>query len=188
LLILGENSFFNYGYNHYCQFLFIFVKHTEKITKLMKLDSTDKELLKLLQQDAHLTIKQLSSMLNLSPTPIYERIKRMEKDGIIKKYVAVIDREKIDRELMVFCNIRLKEHAQEMGKTFVDKVLSMTEVVECYNISGEYDFLLKVTVKDMKSYQAFLMNKLAALDNIGSTHSNFVMSEIKVDTVLEFGD
>jgi DNA-binding Lrp family transcriptional regulator len=152
----------------------------------MKLDSVDKEILRLLQTDAHLTTKELSSRLNLSPTPIYERVKRLEKDGIIKKYVAVIDRDKVEKELMVFCNIRLKEHAQEMGRKFVDRVMDMNEVIECYNISGEYDFLLKVLVKDMKAYQSFLMNKLAALDNIGSTHSNFVMSEIKVNTVIEF--
>lgn len=152
----------------------------------MKIDAIDKEILIHLQNDAHLTTKELSGRLNLSSTPIYERVKRLEREGIIKKYVAVIDREKVDKDLMVFCSIRLKEHAQEMGKTFVSKIMEMNEVVECFNISGDFDFLLKVLVKDMKAYQAFLMNKLASLENIGSTHSNFVMSEIKVNTVIEF--
>jgi DNA-binding Lrp family transcriptional regulator len=152
----------------------------------MKIDAIDKELLVLLQKDAHLTTKELAGKLNLSSTPIYERVKRLEKEGVIKKYIAIIDREKVDKDLMVFCSIRLKEHAQEMGKNFVNEIQNMTEVVECFNISGDFDFLLKVLVKDMKAYQAFLMNKLASLENIGSTHSNFVMSEIKVNTVLEF--
>jgi DNA-binding Lrp family transcriptional regulator len=152
----------------------------------MKIDAIDKELLVHLQKDAHLTTKELAGMLNLSSTPIYERVKKLEREGIIKKYVAVIDREKVDKDLMVFCSIRLKEHAAEMGKTFVQKIMEMNEVVECFNISGDYDFLLKILVKDMKSYQAFLMNKLASLENIGSTHSNFVMGEIKVNSVLEF--
>jgi Lrp/AsnC family transcriptional regulator, leucine-responsive regulatory protein len=152
----------------------------------MKIDAIDKEILILLQNDAHLTTKELSGKLNLSSTPIYERVKRLEREGIIKKYVAVIDREKVDKDLMVFCSIRLKEHAQEMGKTFVGEIMKMNEVIECFNISGDFDFLLKVLVKDMKAYQAFLMNKLASLENIGSTHSNFVMSEIKVNSVIEF--
>ncbi|MBP6385590.1 MAG: Lrp/AsnC family transcriptional regulator [Pseudarcicella sp.] len=150
----------------------------------MKLDNTDKEILKHLQQDALLTTKELASRLNLSPTPVYERVRRLEKDGVIKKYVALLDREKITKDLMVFCSIRLKEHAQKAGAKFVKEVVGLEEVQECYNISGDYDFILKIIVKDMREYQSFLMNKLAALDNIGSTHSNFVMSEIKYETAF----
>jgi DNA-binding Lrp family transcriptional regulator len=151
----------------------------------MKLDQTDKDIIKYLQIDAHLTTKELSGRLNLSATPVYERVKRLEKEGIIKGYVAVIDREKVEKDLMVFCSIRLKEHAADIGKTFVKEILKLNEVIECYNISGDFDFMLKIIVKDMREYQAFLMNKLAALENIGSTHSNFVMSEIKANTVIE---
>jgi Lrp/AsnC family transcriptional regulator, leucine-responsive regulatory protein len=151
-----------------------------------KIDETDKAILNLLQGDAHMTTKELSSHLNLSSTPVYERVRRLEREKVIKKYIAVIDREKVGRDLMVFCSIRLKEHAQELGKEFVRKVVEMPEVMECFNISGDYDFLLKVLVKDMKAYQSFLMNNLASLDNIGSTHSNFVMSEIKADAVISF--
>ncbi|MFY7890891.1 MAG: Lrp/AsnC family transcriptional regulator [Spirosomataceae bacterium] len=151
----------------------------------MKLDSIDKEILKHLQQDAHLTTKELSSRLNLSPTPVYERVRKLEKEGVIKAYVALVDREKIEKDLMVFCSIRLKEHAKEAGAKFVQEIVSLSEVMECFNISGDYDFMLKIVVKDMREYQSFLMNRLAALDNIGSTHSIFVMSEIKAETALE---
>lgn len=152
----------------------------------MKLDQTDKDILKYLQKDAHMTTKELSALLNLSATPVYERVKKLEKEGVIKRYVAIIDREKVDKSLMVFCSIRLKEHAQAMGQYFVDQIQSMPEVIECFNISGDYDFLLKVLVRDMRGYQEFLMNRLASLENIGSTHSHFVMSEIKSTPVIEF--
>lgn len=148
----------------------------------IKIDPTDKEILRHLQQDALLTTKELASRLNLSPTPVYERVRRLEKDGVIKKYVALVDREKVLKDLMVFCSIRLKEHAQEAGARFVQEIVRLDEVQECYNISGDYDFMLKIVVHDMREYQAFLMNKLASLENIGSTHSIFVMSEIKHET------
>ncbi len=148
----------------------------------IKIDQTDKEILRHLQQDALLTTKELASRLNLSPTPVYERVRRLEKDGVIKKYVALVDREKVLKDLMVFCSIRLKEHAQEAGARFVQEIVRLDEVQECYNISGDYDFMLKIVVHDMREYQAFLMNKLASLENIGSTHSIFVMSEIKHET------
>ncbi|PWK26672.1 Lrp/AsnC family leucine-responsive transcriptional regulator/Lrp/AsnC family transcriptional regulator [Arcicella aurantiaca] len=150
----------------------------------IKIDSTDKEILRHLQQDALLTTKELASRLNLSPTPVYERVRRLEKDGVIKKYVALVDREKVLKDLMVFCSIRLKEHAQEAGARFVQEIVRLDEVQECYNISGDYDFMLKIVVHDMREYQAFLMNKLASLENIGSTHSIFVMSEIKHETAF----
>jgi DNA-binding Lrp family transcriptional regulator len=150
----------------------------------IKIDSTDKEILRHLQQDALLTTKELASRLNLSPTPVYERVRRLEKDGVIKKYVALVDREKVSKDLMVFCSIRLKEHAQQAGAKFVEEIVALDEVQECYNISGDYDFMLKIVVHDMREYQAFLMNKLASLENIGSTHSIFVMSEIKHETAF----
>ncbi len=150
----------------------------------IKIDQTDKEILRHLQQDALLTTKELASRLNLSPTPVYERVRRLEKDGVIKKYVALVDREKVLKDLMVFCSIRLKEHAQEAGARFVQEIVRLDEVQECYNISGDYDFMLKIVVHDMREYQAFLMNKLASLENIGSTHSIFVMSEIKHETAF----
>lgn len=145
----------------------------------IKLDSTDKAILRYLQEDAKLTTKELAGRLNLSATPVYERVRRLENEGIIKNYVAVVDRKKIGKGLMVLCNIRLKEHSREQGERFVQAIQNMPEVIECLNISGDYDFILKVVVNDMTDYQSFIMNKLGALDNIGSTQSIFVMGEIK---------
>ncbi|MFN3782689.1 MAG: Lrp/AsnC family transcriptional regulator [Spirosomataceae bacterium] len=154
------------------------------MTKGHKLDDIDRDILAYLQADAKLTTKELAARLNLSPTPVYERVRRMEQEGVIKRYVAIVDRDKIGKDLMVLCNIRLKEHARDAGMGFVEAIRKMEEVIECLNISGDYDFMIKVVVTDMKSYQNFIMNKLASLDNIGSTQSIFVMSEIKNETAF----
>jgi Lrp/AsnC family leucine-responsive transcriptional regulator len=153
----------------------------DKIAAIMKFDKTDKDILKFLQEDAKLTTKELAGRLNLSPTPVYERIKRLESEGVITNYVAVVNREKVGKDLMVLCNIRLKEHEKKAGARFVQQITELSEVVECLNISGDYDFLIKVVVSDMREYQSFIMNKLASLENIGSTQSIFVMGEIKND-------
>lgn len=144
-----------------------------------QLDKIDLKILKLLQKRSNLTTKELSNKVNLSVTPVFERVKKLEKLGYIKKYVAVLDAEKLDKGLMVFCNITLKEHTREIGNQFVKDILSLKEVTECYNTSGDYDFLLKVMVKDMKHYQNFVLNHLGSVKNIGSAHSTFVMGEIK---------
>jgi Lrp/AsnC family transcriptional regulator, leucine-responsive regulatory protein len=151
---------------------------------MIKLDTTDRAILKLLQENALLTTKELSHQLHLSYTPIYERVRKLEKEGVVKKYVAIVNREKIGKNLVAFCNISLKEHSRANGEKFVAAVLSFEEVTECYNISGGYDFMLKVVVDDMPAYQRFLMDKLGAMDSIGNTHSIFVMSEIKQETAL----
>lgn len=143
------------------------------------LDDTDRAILHYLQEDATLKTRELAARLNLSYTPVYERVRRLEKEGIITKYVALIDREKVGKKLMVFCNIALKEHSLSMGEKFVEAIMAIPEVLECFNISGDYDFLLKIVVNDMPEYQRFLMQKLGSLENIGSTHSLFVMGEIK---------
>ncbi|MDO6602218.1 Lrp/AsnC family transcriptional regulator [Arenibacter palladensis] len=143
------------------------------------LDNIDIQILKLLQNNSNLTTKDLANKVNLSTTPVFERIKRLEKNGYIKKYVAVLDAEKLDKGLTVFCNITLKQHTREIGNKFVKDIVAIKEVTECYNVSGDYDFLLKVMVKDMKHYQDFVLNHLGSIKNIGSAHSTFVMGDIK---------
>ncbi|MDN5216134.1 Lrp/AsnC family transcriptional regulator [Fulvivirgaceae bacterium BMA12] len=143
------------------------------------LDRIDLKILKLLQENANITTKEVAKKVHLSATPVFERIKRLEKGGYIKKYVAILDAEKLNKSLIVFCNITLKEHTKEIGNKFVQDIKSLREVTECYNISGDYDFLLKVLVKDMKHYQDFVINQLGSIQNIGSAHSTFVMGEIK---------
>lgn len=143
------------------------------------LDTTDIALLKCIQENSNRTTKELAAMVNLSPTPVYERIRKLEKEGYVKKYIALLDAEKLGRELIVFCDITLKQHTKEIGNKFVKDIISLNEVTECYNISGDYDFRLKVLVKSMKDYQNFVLNSLGAVENIGSAHSTFVMGTIK---------
>ena len=144
-----------------------------------RLDEIDLQLLRLLGENAKLTIKELADRVNLSHTPVFERVKRLESNGYIKKYIALIDAEKLNYGLIVFCNIKLKQHDKSIGHEFVSDILKLGEVVECYNISGDFDFLLKVLARDMKHYQDFVFNKLGSVTSIGSTHSTFVMSETK---------
>ncbi|PZU88403.1 MAG: AsnC family transcriptional regulator [Chryseobacterium sp.] len=145
----------------------------------MILDETDLSLMRILQRNSKLTIKELASQVNLSASPVFERIKKLEQEGFIKNYIAILDSEKLNKGFVVFCSIKLKQHDKNIGNRFVNDILSIDEVVECYNISGDFDFLLKVQVQDMKHYQDFVFNKLGSLESIGSTHSSFVMSEIK---------
>jgi len=145
------------------------------------LDKIDLKLLELLQLNGKLTTKEIAQQVNLSPTPVYERIRRLERDGVIKKYVALVEAEKIGKGLIVFCDITLKEHTKEIGNQFVQDIMSSKYVCECYNISGDYDFRLKVMVRDMKHYQSFVLNDLGSIKNIGSAHSTFVMGVIKHD-------
>lgn len=144
-----------------------------------KIDEIDLALLKILAQNAKHTTKELAQMVNLSASPVFERVKRLENQGYIKRYIAILNTEKFEHGFIVFCNIRLKQHDKEIGHQFVSDILKIDEVVECFNVSGEYDFILKVYAKDMKHYQDFVFNKLGSVSGIGSTHSTFVMSEIK---------
>jgi len=148
---------------------------------MSELDQIDLKLLELLQQSGKLTTKEIARHVNLSPTPVYERVRRLEREGIIKKYVALVEAEKVGKGLIVFCDITIKEHTKEIGHQFVQDIMASKYVSECYNISGNYDFRLKVMVRDMKHYQDFVLNDLGSIKNIGSAHSTFVMGVIKHD-------
>ncbi len=143
------------------------------------LDETDLKLLRILGNNSSFTIKELAAQVNLSPTPVLQRVKRLESSGFIKKYIALLNPEKLSNGFIVFCNIKLKQHDRKIGHHFVEDIKNINEVVECYNVSGEYDFILKVFARDMKHYQDFVFNKLGSVESIGSTHSIFVMAEIK---------
>lgn len=146
-----------------------------------RLDATDISILRHLQQNARLTIKEIGAEVNLSSTPVYERLKRLEREGYIKKYVAVLDVEKLDRGFLVFCSIKLRQISIERAQEFVDKIREIPQVTECYNISGRYDYLLKIYARNMKTYQEFILNVLGELDCVGSLESTFVMDEVKHD-------
>lgn len=143
------------------------------------LDETDRKILRILQRDSHLTVKELAAKLHLSPSPTFERQKRLERDGYIERYMAVVNSQKVGNGIMVLCNIRLKQHSQELIQEFMDVVQNLEEITECYNTSGDYDFLIKVYAHDMKSYQQFMLNTLGTINCIGSLHSIFVIDETK---------
>lgn len=143
------------------------------------IDETDIRILDCLQENSRLTTKELATQIHLSTTPTFERVKRLEKDGYIKKYMAVLDAEKLNCGFMAFCYLKMKQHTYENSIRIMDAVKDIPEIAECYNISGEYDFLLKIYVSDMKEYQKFILKILGDLDCIGSLSSSFVLGEVK---------
>ncbi len=145
----------------------------------MRFDEIDKKILLFLQKDSKITTKELSIYLNLSSTAVYERIKKLEKKGVIEKYVALINKEKVEKAFVVFCQIKLIQHKHAYVKKFEKEVIKFEEVLECYNVSGDYDYFLKIVVKNMEEYHNFLNDKLTTLDHISSAHSTFIMNEVK---------
>lgn len=145
------------------------------------LDAVDMEILRALQKNARLTTKELAAMVNLSTTPVFERVKRLEQRGYIKGYVAVLDAEKLGRGFVVFCSVKMRRIGREIAEDFARVVRSIPEVTECYNISGSYDYLLKIHAPNMKYYQEFVLNILGNIGHLGSLESTFVMDEIKHD-------
>lgn len=150
----------------------------------MRLDKTDKKLINLLQNNSKQTTKQLSLQLNLSVTAVYERIKKLEKEQVIKQYVAIINKNKIDKSFLIFCHIKLLQHSKEYLLTFEKEVIQLEEVSECFHVSGDYDYILKIYTKDMESYRDFMVTKLTSLKYIGSTHSIFTIGEVKNTTAI----
>lgn len=146
---------------------------------MRELDNTDRKILQALQYDARLTAKELGAAVNLSSSPAHDRQKRLEQEGFIKKYVAIVDAKKVGNGFIVFCNIRLKHHSRAYGMEFMQVINGLDEVTECYNTSGDYDFMAKIYVRDMAHYQDFVLNKLGDIDCIGSLHSTFVIGEVK---------
>jgi len=151
----------------------------------MALDTIDIKLLNLLQKDAKITTKSLSEKLHLSPTAIYERIKKLEKSGVILNYVTLLNSKKVNRNFVVLCQVKLIQHNHKLIEKFEKEVSEFDEVLECYNISGDYDYQLKVVVSDMQAYRSFLNLKLTTLDYIGSTYSTFIISEVKRSTLVK---
>lgn len=152
----------------------------------MIFDAIDKNLLEYLQKDSKQTNKELSNKLDLSVTAVYERIKKLEKEGFIDKYVALVNKDKIQRDFVVFCHIKLVQHSQDFVIKFEKEVANLKEVLECYHISGDYDYLLKVLVEDMATFREFMVKKLTTINHIGSTHSMFVINEVKHTTAINF--
>lgn len=144
-----------------------------------KLDEKDLSILRLLQDDARISVKEIAETVHLSPTPVHERLKRLEQSGVIRQYVAVLDAAKLGRGLMVICYVSLRTHNKKAGASFIKGIMEMPEVVECLTISGQFDFMLKVLVADMNAYYNFHVNQLSAMENVGNVQSSFVMGVVK---------
>jgi Lrp/AsnC family leucine-responsive transcriptional regulator len=152
------------------------------------IDETDLQILKTLQNNAKLTTKELADAVHLTPTPVFERQKRLERQGYIKKYVAILDPEKLGLGLMVFCKVKLKQINHEIADAFTRRIMRIPEVTECYNTSGAYDYLLKVRARDMKQYQEFVLTKLGDIESVSSIESTFVMAEVKQNYCINLAE
>lgn len=144
-----------------------------------KLDKIDLLLLRAIQENSRLTTKELAAKVHLSTTPVFERMRRLENNGYIKKYITVVDAEKLNQGFVVFCNVKLKRVNHDIAREFARTILDIPEVTECYNISGNFDYMLKIHAPDMRYYQRFILNVLGHIDSLGSLESVFVMDEIK---------
>lgn len=154
-------------------------KTEQSATSSIALDAKDLAILKLLQQNARITVKEISDKIHLSTTPVHERIKRMEDSGVIKQYATLVDAAKVKKGLMVICYVSLRQHSKTSGDKFIKAINDLNEVIECYTISGEFDFILKVVAENMDAYYDFHVNKLSQVENMGKVQSVFVMGVIK---------
>jgi DNA-binding Lrp family transcriptional regulator len=161
-------------------------KTAESTNASFLLDEKDMAILRELQKNARATVKEISDKVHLSTTPVHERIKRMEEAGVIRQYAALLDHSKVKKGLMVICYVSLKQHDKNAGGKFIRSIQQMNEVIECYNISGEFDFMLKVVAENMDAYYDFHVNKLSQAENIGHVQSVFVMGIIKQTHVLVY--
>ena len=152
------------------------------------IDEIDIKILRALQEDARQTTKELAAKVNLSTTPVFERLKRLEREDYIRQYVAILDAEKLDLGFEVYCSVKLKQMSRDVARDFTRMIRQIPQVAECYNISGEYDYLLKIRARNMKQYNDFIINTLGTLDTIGSIQSSFVMDEIKHSYGLYLSD
>lgn len=150
----------------------------------MILDETDKKILRLLQVDTHLTLKDIAGKINLSLTPVHDRVKRLEKEGIIEKYVSILNKKKLGMNLTVYCQVTLVKQTHDISGRFNESILNMPEVLECDFVSGTFDYMLKVVLPDMESYHHFHQKKLSVLPEVSLINSFFIISEVKSTTVL----
>ncbi|MBT8239331.1 MAG: Lrp/AsnC family transcriptional regulator [Croceitalea sp.] len=150
----------------------------------MELDNTDKKLVTLLQHDCKKTTKQYAQQLNLSTTAVYERIRRLEREGVVTDYVALVDKKKVQRDFTVLCHVRLAQHTKENVLQFENQIKQLHEISECFHVSGDYDYILKINIGNMEQYREFMVSKLTAINVIGNTQSSFIINEVKHTTAI----
>lgn len=150
----------------------------------MKFDEVNKQILSILQEDGSITNSELAKRIGLAPASTLERVKKLEKTGVIRKYVALLDSEKVGKEIVAFVEISMNEHSAETIKTFSHEIALIPEVLDCHHISGDKDFLLKVVTDSIKNYEKFALEKLAVIPHVGKISTLFVLSTIKSETSL----
>ena len=148
------------------------------------LDNIDKEILNALQQNARLTNRELAEKLNISTTPVFERIKKLEKKGIIQSYVALLDAKKVNKNLVAITQVKLDIHSKKLIEAFNKKIITFDEVMECYHTTGDADFILKIMVSDLEDYYRFIMDKLTQTTDVAHISTSFVLNEIKHTTAI----
>ncbi|MCU7496286.1 MAG: Lrp/AsnC family transcriptional regulator [Ignavibacteria bacterium] len=151
----------------------------------MKLDETDKKILERLQTNADITNAQLASELNISPAGMLDRVKRLENSGIIRRYVALVDADKVGKGMWAFTSVSLSVHQLNSLENFKEEVKKLSEVLECYYVAGEEDYILKVALKDMREYEEFLLHKLTKIQGVNKIKTTFVLSSVKFDTKID---
>lgn len=149
-----------------------------------QIDEIDIKILRILQENSKITTRELAAKVNLSTTPVFERMKRLEADGYIKKYVAVLDADKLGRSFMVFCSVKLKRMSKDVAAEFTERIQQIPEVTACYEVAGEFDYILLINAPSMNYYNDFIINVLGSMDSIGSTLSTFSMKEIKQSNAI----
>ena len=149
------------------------------------MDAIDKKILMALQKNAKQNTKEIAQMIGLTVTPTYERIKKLEQQGVIRKYVALLNREKIDKQIIAYCQISLYKHQKQFIVHIKDRILAFKAVMECHHVSGHFDFLLKIAVKDMNDFHNFISNELAEVDGISNIQSSFIINSVKESTIYE---
>jgi Lrp/AsnC family leucine-responsive transcriptional regulator len=156
-------------------------------TNFTNIDDYDVKILEFLQENAKLTAKEIAAKLSLSQTPIYERIKKLEKLGVIKNYVALLDPDLLNKSLIVFMNITIKDHGTKQRNAFINEINSLEDVSAFYHTSGAYDYLVKVRFNSIKEYRNFLINHVASINNISDIDSQIVLEELKSTTKVYLG-
>jgi Lrp/AsnC family leucine-responsive transcriptional regulator len=151
---------------------------------LKKLDKINRQIINLLQENSSFTNSELALKLNIPATTVFDRVKKLEQNGIISKRVALVDPEKIGKQTIAFVSLSLKEHSAQNVRKFWRSIKNLPEVLECYHIAGDFDFILKVMVENIQAYESFLLEKLTGIQNIGKIKTSFVMSTIKYQTKI----
>ena len=150
-----------------------------------KLDAIDLKLLNIIQHDSRKTIKEMAEMLHITSTPVFERLKRLEKDGFIDRYVAILNHSKLGKKMQAFIHLSIIDHSKEAVDSFVSQIEDYPEVMECHHVTGDSDFLIKVVVRDIEEFNDFITEKLSTVSNIGRLKSSFSLSVRKQTTAYD---